>query len=95
MITLNDLRYTAQLCTVGMHEHKPILLTLTAGRQIVFHSSKRKEGTLVPREAVASGKLPVGGCPQAQQTPATFQHRDFVFEFAGSQRIDNHIYTRY
>ena len=60
MITLNDLRYTAQLRPVGMHKHKPILLTLTAGRQIVFHSSKRKEGTLVPREAVASGKLPVG-----------------------------------
>lgn len=60
MVALDDLRYTALLRAVCMHEHKPILLTLTPGRQIVFHSGKRKEGTLVPREAVASGKLPVG-----------------------------------
>ncbi len=70
VFALDKLRDSAELFSVGMHEEEAVLFALTAGRPVVFYSGQREEGPLVPGETVASGKLPVGGGPQAQQPSA-------------------------
>ena len=91
---LDDLRNPAQLLTVGMHEEEAILFALTAGCPVVFQPGQREESPLVPGEATSTGKFPVGNGPQAQQTPAAFQHCKCVLEFAGSERVDDQIDVR-
>lgn len=87
MMAFDDLRNPVELCSVGMHEHKPVLLALSAGCPVVFHPGQREEHPLVPRKAASPGKLPVGSGPQAQQTSSRFQHREFVLELSGAQRV--------